>query len=113
MFRDGMAALIGGQPDMLLAGQAASGREALQQYRQCQPDVTLLDLRLPDMSGIETLRAIRAEFPQACVVILTTFEDEIETSRALAAGARGYLLKTLPPDQLLDTIRKIYEEQQK
>ena len=109
MLREGMAALIGDQPDMCLVAQAANGREAIQQFREHRPDVMLMDLRLPDLSGIETLRAIRAEFPEARVVILTTFENDAETRRAVEAGARGYVLKSMPPGRLLDVIRDVHE----
>ena len=97
LLRQGIGALVDAQPDMVLVGQAATGHEGVEQFRAQHPDVTLLDLRLPDMSGIDALLAIRAEFPEARVVILTTFEGDVEMQRALEAGARGYLLKTMPP----------------
>lgn len=108
LLREGIAALVNSQPDMVLAAQAATGAEAIQVYRQQLPDVTLLDLRLPDMSGIDILIAIRSEFPEARVIILTTFEGDVEVHRALQAGARGYLLKNMPPADLLDVIRQVY-----
>ncbi len=108
LLRQGIGALVGAQPDMEMVGQAASGAEGLAEFRARSPDVTLLDLRLPDMSGVELLRAIRAESPGARVVILTTFEGDVEIQRALEAGARGYLLKTMPPGELLEAIRQVH-----
>ncbi len=106
LLRQGIAAIINSQPDMLLAAQAANGVEAIQQFREHRPDVTLMDLRLPDMSGIDALIAIRTEFPAACVVMLTTFEGDVEIQRALEAGARGYLLKSTPAKDLIEAIRQ-------
>jgi DNA-binding NarL/FixJ family response regulator len=108
LLREGIAVLIENQPDMLLVAQAATGREAIQQFRQHQPDVTLMDLRLPDISGIDALIAIRAENPDACVVMLTTFEGDVEIQRALEAGARGYMLKTTPAKELVEVIRQAH-----
>src|SRR6476661_865570 len=93
LLREGVAAIINNQPDMRMVTQASTGREAIQLFRQHQPDVTLMDLRLPDMSGIDTMIAIRTEFCDARIVMLTTFEGDVEVQRALEAGARGYLLK--------------------
>jgi len=108
LLREGIAALIGNQPDMELIAEAASGNEAIQQFRKHQPDVTLMDLRLPDMSGIDAMIAIRAEFPNARIVILTTFEGDIQIQRALQTGARAYLLKSSPPKELTETIRQVH-----
>jgi DNA-binding NarL/FixJ family response regulator len=108
LLQEGIAAMIRSQPDMLLVGEAHNGRDALQVFREQQPDVTLMDLRLPDMNGIDAMIAIRAEFPEARIVILTTFEGDAEIQRALAAGARGYLLKSMPPRELLDGIRQVH-----
>ena len=108
LLREGIAMLIENQPDMVLVGQAATGREAIEQFRQHQPDVTLMDLRLPDISGIDALIAIRTETPDACVVMLTTFEGDVEIHRALEAGARGYLLKTTPAKELVEVIRQTH-----
>ena len=108
LLREGIAAMIESQPDMLLVGDASTGRDGIAQFRQHQPDVTLMDLRLPDMNGIEALTAIRTEFPEARVIILTTFEGDVEIQRALEAGARGYLLKSMPPRDLLDGIRQVH-----
>jgi DNA-binding NarL/FixJ family response regulator len=108
LLRQGIGALVSAQPDMLMVGQAATGEEGLREFREHRPDVTLLDLRLPDISGVEVLRAIRAEAPEARVVILTTFEGDVEIQRALEAGARGYLLKTMPPGELVEGIRQVH-----
>jgi DNA-binding NarL/FixJ family response regulator len=109
LLREGIAAIIESQPDMRLVAHASTGRDGILQFRQHRPDVTLMDLRLPDMNGIEAMTAIRAEFPEARVVILTTFEGDVEIQRALAAGARGYLLKSMPPKDLLDAIRQVHD----
>jgi DNA-binding NarL/FixJ family response regulator len=108
LLSEGIATMINSQADMELVGQAASGNEAILQYRHHRPDVTLMDLRLPDLSGIEALIAIRTEFSQARIVMLTTFEGDVEIQRALQAGARGYLLKNMPPSEILDVIRKVH-----
>jgi DNA-binding NarL/FixJ family response regulator len=108
LLREGIAALVNNQPDMVVVGEASTGGEALQLYGQLQPDVTLLDLRLPDMSGIDTLIALRSEFPDTRIIMLTTFEGDVEIHRALQAGARGYLLKNMPPSELLDVIRQVH-----
>ena len=108
LLREGIAALVNSQPDMVLIAQGATGGEAIQLFKEHVPDVTLLDLRLPDMSGIDVLIAIRSEFPEARVIILTTFEGDVEIQRALQAGARGYLLKNMPPSELLDVIRQVH-----
>ena len=109
LLREGIATLVNNQPDMMLVGEASTGAEAIQQFKQHMPDVTLLDLRLPDMSGIDVLIAIRSEFPKARIVMLTTFEGDVEVQRALQAGARGYLLKNMPPVELLDVIRQVHD----
>jgi len=108
ILREGIAAIINSQPDMLIAERAASGNEAIKAYRAMKPDVTLMDLMLPDLSGIETMIAIRAEYPEARVIMLTTFEGDVEIHRAVQAGAYGYLLKSMPPKELLDTIRQVH-----
>jgi DNA-binding NarL/FixJ family response regulator len=109
LLREGIAAVINDQPDMLLVSQAATGAEAVQYYREHRPDVTLMDLRLPDVSGIDAMIAIRSEFPEARIVMLTTFEGDVEIHRALQAGARGYLLKNMPPSELAAAIRDVYK----
>jgi len=108
LLREGLAAMIDNQPDMLLVAQASSAQEAIQQFRKHQPDITLMDLRLPDQSGIEAMVAVRAEFPEARVIVLTTFEGDVEIQRALQAGARGYILKSMPAKELLEVIRQVH-----
>ena len=108
LLREGIAAIISNEPDMLLLAQASTGCEAIQKYREHQPDVTLMDLRLPDMSGIDSLIAIRAEFPDARIIIVTTYEGDVEIQRALGAGARGYMLKSMPPRDLVEGIRGVH-----
>lgn len=108
LLREGIAALVNNQPDMEMIGEASTGAEAIQFFKQKLPDVTLMDLRLPDMSGIDTLIAIRTEFPDARIIMLTTFEGDVEIQRALQAGARGYLLKNMPPSELLEVVRQVH-----
>jgi DNA-binding NarL/FixJ family response regulator len=108
LLREGIAAIVNNESDMVMVAQASSGREAIQQFRDQQPDVTLMDLRLPDISGIDAMIAIRQESPDARVVMLTTFEGDVEIQRALAAGARGYILKNMPPRELVGVIRQVY-----
>ena len=91
LVREGIAAVLDGQPDMMLIGQASNGREAIESFRQHRPDVTLMDLRMPDMSGIEAIMAIRAEFPSARIIVLTTYAGDVQAAGALKAGASGYL----------------------
>jgi DNA-binding NarL/FixJ family response regulator len=111
LMREGIAAIINSQPDMTIVAQAATGSEAVEMFRLHRPDVTLMDLRLPDMSGIDALARIRAEFTGARVIMLTTFEGDVEIQRALKAGARGYLLKSTPPKELVETIRHVHAGQ--
>src|ERR1700693_457655 len=108
LLREGIATIINSQPDMTLVSQAANGAEAIQHYRRHRPDVTLMDLRLPDLSGIDAMIAIRAEFPEARIIMLTTFEGDVEVQRALEAGARGYMLKNMPPSELVQVIRQVH-----
>jgi len=108
LLREGIAAIIDGQADMEMVAQAATGRDAIRLFREHRPDVTLMDLRLPDISGIDALIAIAGEFPDARVVILTTFEGDVEIQRALAAGARGYMLKTSPAKELVEAVRQVH-----
>jgi DNA-binding NarL/FixJ family response regulator len=108
LLREGISAMIRSQPDMELVAEASNGRDGLERFRQHRPDITLMDLRLPDMNGIDAMAAIRTEFPDARVIILTTFEGDVEIQRALEAGARGYLLKSMPPKELLDGIRQVH-----
>lgn len=108
LLREGIAAIINNQPDMEMVAQASTGREAIKLFRQHRPDVTLMDLRMPDISGIDAMSAIVAEFPDARIVMLTTFEGDVEIHRSLAAGARGYLLKNTPPKELVDAVRQVH-----
>jgi DNA-binding NarL/FixJ family response regulator len=108
LLREGIAAVINSQPDMLMIAEAASGQDGIQQFRKHLPDVTLMDLRLPDMSGVDTIVAILAEFPEARIIMLTTFEGDVEIQRALEAGARGYMLKSMPPKDLVEVIRQVH-----
>lgn len=108
LLKEGLATIIQNQPDMLLAGGASSGREGIEQFRKCKPHVTVMDLQLPDMNGIEALTAIRSEFQEARIIILTTLSGDVEIQRALAAGARAYLLKNIPSTELLGVIRQVH-----
>lgn len=108
LFREGIATVIKNQPDMLLVAEAASGGVALQRFREHQPDVTLMDLRLPDSSGIEAMIAIRTHFPEARVILVSTFEGDVEIQSALQAGASGCILKTMHPREMVETIRQVY-----
>ena len=105
LVREGIAGLIGVQADMTLVAEAGNGREAIQQFRTHRPDVTLMDLQMPEMNGLDALIAIRTEFPEARVVVLTTYEGDVHILRALKAGAQGYLLKNTLHSELLRTIR--------
>jgi DNA-binding NarL/FixJ family response regulator len=108
LLREGIALVIKDQSDMQLVAEAASGREAIQRFRELRPDVTLMDLRLPDISGIDALIAIRTEFTEARIIMLTTFEGDVEMQRALQAGARAYMLKSMPPKEIMDAIRQVH-----
>src|SRR5271154_484959 len=108
LMREGIAAVIRNESDMQLIAEASTGHEAIQGFREHQPDVTLMDVRMPDMGGIDALLAIRTEFGDARVIMLTTFEGDAEIQRALEAGAQGYMLKSMPRKQLVETIRKVH-----
>ena len=108
LLRDGIAALVAGQSDMSLVGQASNGREAIQQFRTHRPDVTLMDLQMPEMNGLDAMIAIRGEFPEARIIVLTTYIGDVQVLRALKAGARAYLLKNLLHKELLETIRAVH-----
>ena len=108
LVRDGIAGLIAIQTDMTLVAQAANGREAIQQFRTHRPDVTLMDLQMPEMNGLDALIAIRTEFPGARVIVLTTYEGDVHILRAVKAGAQGYLLKNTLHTELLQTIRAVH-----
>src|SRR6201981_366473 len=109
LLHEGIATVIRNQPDILLVAEAFNGRDGILQFRQHRPDVTLMDLRLPDMSGIDAMVAIRSKFPEARFIILTTFTGDAEIQRALEAGARAYMLKTMPPQELVSLIRQVHE----
>jgi DNA-binding NarL/FixJ family response regulator len=106
--RQGIAGLIAVQPDMALVAEAVDGREAILQFRAHRPDVTLMDLQMPEMGGLDAISAIRGEFPDARIVVLTTYAGDVQALRALKAGARGYLLKNSMHKELLDTIRAVH-----
>ena len=106
--REGVAGLVRVQPDMTMVAEAANGREAIQQFRTHRPDVTLMDLQMPEMNGLDTLIAIRTEFPEAKIIMLTTYEGDVHILRALKAGAQGYLLKSTLHSDLLRTIRAVH-----
>jgi DNA-binding NarL/FixJ family response regulator len=108
LLREGIATLVNSEPDMAVVAQASTGREAIQEFGRSRPDVTLMDLRLPDMSGIDAIIAIRADFPDARILVFTTFDGDVGIHRALEAGARGYLLKTMPPQEMVDAIRRVH-----
>ena len=108
ILREGILAIVNCQPDLTIAKTASSGNEALEVFRTVKPDVTLMELKLPDLSGIDVMLAIRAEFPEARVIILTTDERDVEIQRSLQAGARAYLLKSMPPKQMLEAIRQVH-----
>ena len=108
LLREGIASILALQADMMLVSQASGGREAIRQYREHRPDVTLMDFRMPDLGGIEALLAIRAEFPDARVIMLTTFEGDEEVRRAREAGACGYMLKSLSPNEMAQVIRQVH-----
>jgi DNA-binding NarL/FixJ family response regulator len=108
LMHQGIATVIRSQPDMQLVSEASNGKEAIQRFREHNPDVTLMDLRLPDMSGVDAMMAIRAEFPEARILILTTFAGDVEVQHALQAGARAYVLKSMPPKELVEVIRQVH-----
>jgi DNA-binding NarL/FixJ family response regulator len=108
VFRQGIAGLIADQPGMILVGEASNGREAIQQFRVHRPDITLMDLQMPELNGVDATIAIRSEFPQARIIVLTTYAGDVQVLRSLKAGAQGYLLKNLLYKELLETIRAIH-----
>ena len=105
LLREGIAALVASQSDMTVVGEAANGLEALEMFRKHRPDITLMDLVMPEMNGVDAIMAIRAEFPEARIIVLTTYTGDVQVLRALKAGARGYLLKGLLRKELLETVR--------
>jgi len=108
LIRQGMATLLGDEPDMTLVAEASNGREAIQQFRAHRPDVTLMDLQMPEMNGLDAIIAIRGEFPNAKIIVLTTYKGDVQILRALKAGAQGYLLKNTVHKELVDTIRAVH-----
>jgi DNA-binding NarL/FixJ family response regulator len=108
LMREGIATVIKNEPDMQLVAEASTGHDAIRGFREHRPDVTLMDVRMPDMGGIDALLAIRTEFANARVIMLTTFEGDAEIKRALEAGAQGYMLKSMPRKELVDVIRKVH-----
>ena len=113
LLREGIAALISTEEDMELIGEASNGREALDLFRICHPDVTLMDLQMPEMNGIDAIGAIRSEFPDAPIIVLTTQPGDVQVFRALKAGARAYLSKVMLRKELLDTIRAVHAGQKR
>ena len=113
LLRDGIAALIGSEEDMELIGEASNGREGLDLFRKFRPDVTLMDLQMPEMNGIDAIGAIRGEFPEARIIVLTTHPGDVQVSRALKAGARAYLMKGELRKELLETIRAVHAGQKR
>jgi DNA-binding NarL/FixJ family response regulator len=108
LLREGIAGLVAGQSDMSLVAQASNGREAIHQFRTHRPDITLMDLQMPEMNGGDAMIAIRGEFPEARIIVLTTYTGDVQVLRALQAGARAYLLKNLLHKELLETIRAVH-----
>jgi DNA-binding NarL/FixJ family response regulator len=108
LLSEGIATMINNESDMRLVGSASTGKEGILKHRELKPDVTLMDLRLPDLSGIDVMTAIRAEFPDARIILLTMFSRDAEIQRALRGGAQGFLLKSMPPEQMVETIRQVH-----
>ena len=108
IFRQGIVGLLADQTAMQLVAEASNGREAIQQFRTHHPDVTLMDLQMPEMNGLDAVIAIRGEFPEARIIVLTTYSGDVQVLRALKAGARGYLLKNLLHKELLETVRAVH-----
>src|SRR6202521_4045034 len=108
LLREGIAALVNTEPDMKLVAEASNGEEAIEKFRSHRPDVTLMDLQMPGLNGIEAINRIQSEFPNARIIVLTTYTGDVQVLRALKAGARGYILKGLVRRELLDTIRDVH-----
>ena len=113
ILRYGLSSLIGAEPDMELVAQASTGQEAIEQFRLHQPDVTLMDLLMPGMNGIDAIISIRSEFPDARIIVLTTYAGDVQVTRALKAGARAYILKGRLAGELLETIRAVHAGQRR
>jgi DNA-binding NarL/FixJ family response regulator len=108
LLRKGIAMILANHPDMILVAEASNGREAVEQYRAHQPDITLMDLQMPEINGLDAMIAIRSEFPHARIIMLTTYAGDVQVLRAMKVGARGYLLKTLLDKELFETIRAVH-----
>jgi len=108
LIREGIAVLLGDEPDMTLVSEASNGREAIQQFRTHRPDVTIMDLQMPEMNGLDAITAIRGEFRDAKIIVLTTYKGDVQILRALKAGAQGYLLNNAIHKELVDTIRSVH-----
>jgi DNA-binding NarL/FixJ family response regulator len=108
LVREGIAVLLSNEPDMVLVAEAPNGREAIQQFRAHRPDITLMDLQMPEMNGLDAIISIRGEFPEAKIIVLTTYKGDVQILRAIKAGARGYLLKNTIHSELLNTIRAVH-----
>jgi DNA-binding NarL/FixJ family response regulator len=108
MLREGIAAVLASEPDMVLAAEASNGREAIEQFRTHRPDVTLMDVQMPEVNGIDAILKIREEFPDARIIVLTTYGGDAQAARAFKAGASGYLLKNMVRKELIDTIRTVH-----
>ena len=108
LVREGIAVLLGTEPGMALVAEASNGREAIQQFRTHRPDITLMDLQMPEMNGLDAITAIRGEFPDAKIIVLTTYKGDVQILRALKAGAQGYLLKNTIHKELIETIRAVH-----
>jgi DNA-binding NarL/FixJ family response regulator len=113
LLRDGIAELVGNQLDMELVAEACNGLEAVEMYRKHRPDITLMDLQMPEMGGIDAMSAIRGEFPEARIIVLTTYTGDVQVMRALKAGARAYLLKGLLRKELIETVRAVHAGQRR
>src|ERR1700722_19033133 len=108
LIRVGVATLLSAESDMKLVGEASTGREAIAKFRECHPDITLMDLQMPEMNGFDAMIAIRGEFPSARIIVLTTYAGDVQAQRVIKAGAHGYLLKNLLYKELLQTIRSVH-----
>lgn len=113
MLREGIAAVLASEPDMLLVAEANNGREAVEQFRTHRPDVTLMDVQMPELNGIDAITKIREEFPDARIIVLTTYTGDAQAARAFKAGASGYLLKNMVRKELIDTIRVVHSGKKK
>ena len=111
MWREGIAAVLAGETSMMLVAEASNGCEAIKQFRNHRPDVTLMDLQMPVLNGQDAIRAIRRESPDALIIVLTTYSDDEQACQAIQAGAAGYLLKSVVRKELIETIRKVHAGQ--